>query len=217
MVRFYLNGKFYWNSSPAACKFCGYQCQQYSFGTYLRYWSCRSGGSAVGCFCYRSKFNPRSNKTHPKKLKKIDLNVAFHSWDVEDLPFEVASFDVVISQFGHLFSHRPSVALSEMLRDTNQTERLLFQLGLPRCLWGAFFKLMRNMDLRLQRAQNPQSYSGIWISSGNAYRPSLIISFLTATSWYNPGSVHPITDIFSKRVLGPWRKWWTNAHPNLQN
>ena len=36
--------------------------------------------------------------------------------DAEALPFPDASFDVVLSQFGHMFAPRPEVALAEMLR-----------------------------------------------------------------------------------------------------
>ena len=36
--------------------------------------------------------------------------------DAEALPYQDASFDVVLSQFGHMFAPRPEVALAEMLR-----------------------------------------------------------------------------------------------------
>src|ERR1700730_15495106 len=40
-------------------------------------------------------------------------------WDeggAEKLPFEDAAFDVVLSEFGHIFAPRPEVAIGEMLR-----------------------------------------------------------------------------------------------------
>ncbi|MBI3480020.1 MAG: class I SAM-dependent methyltransferase [Nitrosomonadales bacterium] len=43
-------------------------------------------------------------------------DIAWHEGDAEELPFPDASFDVVLSQFGHMFAPRPEVALSEMLR-----------------------------------------------------------------------------------------------------
>ena len=36
--------------------------------------------------------------------------------DAEDLPFGDGQFDVVVSQFGHMFAPRPALAVSEMLR-----------------------------------------------------------------------------------------------------
>lgn len=43
-------------------------------------------------------------------------DIAWHEGDAEALPFADASFDVVLSQFGHMFAPRPEVALGEMLR-----------------------------------------------------------------------------------------------------
>lgn len=43
-------------------------------------------------------------------------DVAWHEGDVEALPFPDAAFDVVLSQFGHMFAPRPEVAVAEMLR-----------------------------------------------------------------------------------------------------
>ena len=43
-------------------------------------------------------------------------DIAWHEGDVEALPFPDAAFDVVLSQFGHMFAPRPEVALAEMLR-----------------------------------------------------------------------------------------------------
>jgi SAM-dependent methyltransferase len=44
------------------------------------------------------------------------VDVDWREADVEALPFEDASYDVVISQFGHMFAPRPELAVSEMLR-----------------------------------------------------------------------------------------------------
>ena len=43
-------------------------------------------------------------------------DIAWHEGDAEALPFPDASFDVVLSQFGHMFAPRPEVAVGEMLR-----------------------------------------------------------------------------------------------------
>lgn len=42
--------------------------------------------------------------------------IEWHEGDAERMPFPDASFDVVISSFGHLFAPRPDVTTSEMLR-----------------------------------------------------------------------------------------------------
>ena len=43
-------------------------------------------------------------------------DIIWHEGDAEALPFSDATFDVVLSQFGHMFAPRPEVAVSEMLR-----------------------------------------------------------------------------------------------------
>jgi SAM-dependent methyltransferase len=43
-------------------------------------------------------------------------DIEWHEGDAEVLPFPDASFDVVLSQFGHMFAPRPEIAVSEMLR-----------------------------------------------------------------------------------------------------
>src|SRR5262249_28656522 len=44
------------------------------------------------------------------------LDVDWHEGDAENLPFKDGEFDVVMSQFGHIFAPRPEVAIAEMLR-----------------------------------------------------------------------------------------------------
>ncbi|MGR8921081.1 MAG: class I SAM-dependent methyltransferase, partial [Gammaproteobacteria bacterium] len=41
------------------------------------------------------------------------LDVSFEEADVEALPFDNASFDIVLSQFGHMFGPRPDVTIGE--------------------------------------------------------------------------------------------------------
>ena len=47
------------------------------------------------------------------------LDIDWREGDAEQLPFADAEFDVVLSQFGHMFASRPDVAVSEMLRVLN--------------------------------------------------------------------------------------------------
>src|SRR5262245_25680840 len=42
------------------------------------------------------------------------LEIDFREGDVEALPFADATFDVVLSQFGHMFAPRPEIAIAEM-------------------------------------------------------------------------------------------------------
>lgn len=44
------------------------------------------------------------------------MTVDLREGDVEALPSADGTFDVVLSQFGHMFAPRPEVAIAEMLR-----------------------------------------------------------------------------------------------------
>lgn len=51
-----------------------------------------------------------------KNAALADVEIEFREGDVEAMPYDNASFDVVLSQFGHMFAPRPEVAIAEMLR-----------------------------------------------------------------------------------------------------
>lgn len=70
------------------------------------------------------------------------VQIEFHEGDVEKLPFADASFDVVISQFGHIFAPRPALALSEMLRVLKPGGTIAFSTWPPDLLTGQMFALV---------------------------------------------------------------------------
>ncbi|HLW99147.1 MAG TPA: methyltransferase domain-containing protein [Candidatus Acidoferrales bacterium] len=67
--------------------------------------------------------------------------VDWREGDVEKLPFNDASFDVVLSQFGHIFAPRPALALSEMLRVLKPGGTIAFSTWPPDLLVGRMFRL----------------------------------------------------------------------------
>ena len=67
--------------------------------------------------------------------------VAWHEGDVEHLPFGDASFDAVLSQFGHIFAPRPEVAIGEMLRVLKPGGTIAFSTWPPEMLVGRVFAL----------------------------------------------------------------------------
>jgi len=67
------------------------------------------------------------------------LKVDFVEGDVEALPYPDASFDVVLSQFGHMFAPRPAVAVKEMLRVLKAGGRLAFSTWPPEHFTGRLF------------------------------------------------------------------------------
>jgi len=59
--------------------------------------------------------------------------------DAEELPYATGSFDVVVSQFGHMFAPRPEVVVAEMRRVLKPTGRVVFATWPPELLVGRMF------------------------------------------------------------------------------
>jgi SAM-dependent methyltransferase len=68
-----------------------------------------------------------------------DLDIGFIEGDAEALPYPDASFDVVLSQYGHIFAPRPAVALKEMLRILKVGGRIAFSSWPPEHFTGRMF------------------------------------------------------------------------------
>jgi SAM-dependent methyltransferase len=67
------------------------------------------------------------------------VDVEFVEGDAEALPYPDGSFDVVLSQFGHMFAPRPAVALREMLRVLKKGGRVAFSTWPPEHFTGQMF------------------------------------------------------------------------------
>jgi SAM-dependent methyltransferase len=65
----------------------------------------------------------------------------WHEGDVESLPFPADAYDVVVSQFGHMFAPRPDVALDEMLRVLKPGGTIAFSTWPPELFVGRLFAL----------------------------------------------------------------------------
>jgi SAM-dependent methyltransferase len=72
----------------------------------------------------------------------LKLEPSFREGDAEALPFGDATFDVVVSQFGHMFAPRPEVAVEEMLRVLKPGGTIAFSTWPPELLTGLSFALM---------------------------------------------------------------------------
>jgi ubiquinone/menaquinone biosynthesis C-methylase UbiE len=69
------------------------------------------------------------------------LDIQFHEGDAENLSFADATFDVVLSQFGHIFAPRPEVATAEMLRVLKPGGTIAFNTWPPQLFVGQMFGL----------------------------------------------------------------------------
>jgi SAM-dependent methyltransferase len=85
----------------------------------------------------------------PKLLERARENAALMSLDVdwregdaEALPYADAEFDVVVSQYGHMFAPRPELAVAEMLRVLKPGGTIAFSTWPPELLMGRMFALI---------------------------------------------------------------------------
>jgi SAM-dependent methyltransferase len=72
----------------------------------------------------------------------IGAKIEFVEGDAESLPYPDATFDVVLSQFGHMFAPRPEVAVREMLRVLKPGGRIAFSTWPPELYIGSMFALV---------------------------------------------------------------------------
>lgn len=70
------------------------------------------------------------------------VDVDFKEGDVEALPYGDSTFDVVISQFGHMFAPRPDVTIAEMLRVLKPGGTIAFSTWPPEHYVGQMFALV---------------------------------------------------------------------------
>jgi SAM-dependent methyltransferase len=70
------------------------------------------------------------------------VEIDWHEGDVESLPFVQDTFDVVVSQFGHMFAPRPEVAVLEMLRVLKPGGTIAFSTWPPELYVGRMFAIV---------------------------------------------------------------------------
>jgi SAM-dependent methyltransferase len=74
------------------------------------------------------------------RIARVDIE--WQDGDVEALPLPDNTFDVVVSQFGHMFAPRPSVAIQEMLRVLRPGGTIAFSTWPPELYVGRMFTLV---------------------------------------------------------------------------
>jgi SAM-dependent methyltransferase len=84
--------------------------------------------------------------------------IAWTEGDAEKLPYADASFDVVVSQFGHMFAPRPEVAIAEMRRVLKPGGRVAFSTWPPEHFVGRFFALIGRSSAVVPGAAPPHAW-----------------------------------------------------------
>lgn len=69
-----------------------------------------------------------------------DLNTVFEVGDAEDLPYDDASFDIVMTMFGAMFAPRPDVTADELIRVCKPSGLIAMANWTPEAFTGQMFK-----------------------------------------------------------------------------
>jgi len=86
--------------------------------------------------------SPKLIEQAQKNCIIANLDIDLREGDVEYLPYPDASFDAVVSQFGHMFAPRPEVAIKEMLRVLKPGGTIAFSTWPPDLYVGRLFNLV---------------------------------------------------------------------------
>jgi SAM-dependent methyltransferase len=86
-------------------------------------------------------FTPKLLERARENADIMRLGVDWREADVEALPLDEGAFDVVVSQFGHMFAPRPEIAVREMLRVLKPGGTIAFATWPPELATGLMFAL----------------------------------------------------------------------------
>ena len=109
----------------------------------------------TGADVYGSDLTPELLERAEENNNLLNLNVKFTEADVEKLPYNDSNFDVVLSQFGHMFAPNPEKALSEMLRVLKPGGTIAFSTWPPELFMGQFFQIISKYNPSLSSDVSP--------------------------------------------------------------
>lgn len=75
------------------------------------------------------------------RAAEAGLTIQFDEGDAEQLPYENAAFDTVVTMFGAMFAPRPELAAAELLRVCRSGGRIAMANWTPEGFVGGFFKV----------------------------------------------------------------------------
>ncbi|HVY66112.1 MAG TPA: class I SAM-dependent methyltransferase [Gammaproteobacteria bacterium] len=96
----------------------------------------------AGAWVTGSDLTPKLLERARENSAIMGLDVDWREADAEALPYADAEFDVVVSQFGHMFAPRPEIAVREMLRVLKPGGTVAFSTWPPELLVGRMFALI---------------------------------------------------------------------------
>lgn len=126
--------------------------------------------------------------------------------DAEALPYADASFDVVLSQFGHMFAPRPDVVVGEMRRVLKPGGRIAFATWPPEHLVGRIFAFVgRNSPPPPPGAAPPPQWGNPVVVTERLATHFEAPFFSRGTMWLSALSVEHFR-AFMEQSVGPIQK-----------
>ena len=116
-------------------------------GTRLLDVACGSGNLAIaaariGATATGVDIAPNLLEEGRERASAEGLTIQFDEGDAEQLPYEDASFDVVVSMFGAMFAPRPEMAAAELVRVCRSGGRIAMANWTPAGFAGQVFRIM---------------------------------------------------------------------------
>ena len=147
-----------------------------------------------------------------ENARLANLVVDWHEGDVEQLPFDDGAFDVVVSQFGHMFAPRPDVAVAEMLRVLKPGGTIAFSTWPHELLVARRFALVARYmpppppgiaptplwgDPNVIRQRLGTAVTGIAFDTGRMLVPALSVKHSNATIEKSAGPIIRLVEMLS--------------------
>jgi len=145
---------------------------------------------------------------HNSKLAQLEVD--WREGDVEKMPFAGDEFDVVLSQFGHMFAPQPAVAIAEMFRVLKPGGTIAFSTWPPDLFMGRMFAMVaRNMpppppgaappvqwgDQAIIRERLGDAVSGITFENGLMLSPALSPQHFRAATEQTAGPLVKLVEL----------------------
>jgi SAM-dependent methyltransferase len=133
-------------------------------------------------------------------------DIVWTEGDAEQLPYPDASFDVVLSQFGHMFAPRPALVVAEMRRVLKPQGRIAFATWPPEHMIGRMFAFIGRHAPPLPEGASPPPQWGhpatITERLGAAFSPP----FFARGAMHLPALSLPHYRLFLEQTIGPMQK-----------
>jgi SAM-dependent methyltransferase len=95
----------------------------------------------MGAHVVAADLTPQLLERARENARVAQVEIEWHEADVEQLPFADAQFEIVVSQFAHMFAPRPEVAIREMLRVLRPGGSVAFSTWPPELFVGRTMQL----------------------------------------------------------------------------